>query len=391
MSSSCRVAVLATHPIHYQISLFKRLAQDQRIDATMLFCSRFGLSQQKDHTCGVVLQWYDGSILEGCKHEFLTNHSQSPSSVLANIAPAVCREITGARYDVLLVQGYAGVTEWLAIAAARRGSCRVLFRGETALRKRSLLGRAAVRLIMQALSQSVDIFLPVGTRSRDFYLQHGIQPDRLVLSPYAVDNGFFFSQAKQLKNQKHEIRESLGIPVDVPVLLYVSKMIPRKRPLDLLEAFENLHVPAALVFVGDGPLRPEIESRVAQRKLKNVWCVGFQHQHNLAQFYAIGDVFVLPSEYEPWGLVINEAMCFSLPIVTTHGVSSSADLVAHGENGFLYHAGNVEVLRTALRSLVSDVEQRLAMGRRSYEIIQDWDQNASVAGICRGISMALTR
>ena len=241
---------------------------------------------------------------------------------------------------------------------------------------------------MQSLAKLVDTFLPIGTRSQEFYLHYGIPRERMVLSPYAVDNNYFFSQAGLFKTRKRELRESLGIVGELPVVLFVSKMTPRKRPLDLLKAFEKLQEHAFLLFVGDGPLRAEIEGYVASRQLRNVRCAGFQRQETLPQFYAVGDVFVLPSEYEPWGLVVNEAMCFSLPIITTHGVAAAADLVKT-ENGFLYEAGNVKALEAALRILVSGAERRLEMGRQSSKIVEGWDLDASVYGVCQGISMPL--
>jgi len=130
-------------------------------------------------------------------------------------------------------------------------------------------------------------------------------------------------------------------------------------------------------------------NHVGKKNMKNVLCVGFKTQEEICKFYAIADVFVLPSEYDIWGVVVNEAMCFSLPIITTNEVLSSADLVANKGNGFLYKAGNVEMLHAALQNLVRHRELRLEMGRQSRMIIQGWDQNASVNGICQGISMAL--
>src|SRR5207244_9518941 len=89
------------------------------------------------------------------------------------------------------------------------------------------------------LANWVIIFLRIGTRSREFYLNYGIPQERLVLSPYAVDNNYFFSQASLCKNKKRELRESLGIDGEFPIVLFVSKMTPRKRPLDLLKAFRS--------------------------------------------------------------------------------------------------------------------------------------------------------
>ena len=244
---------------------------------------------------------------------------------------------------------------------------------------------------MRTLTRLVDVFLPIGKRSQDFYLKYQVSPDRLVLSPYTVDNDYFFSQFKRFSGRKREIMGSLGITDNAPVVLYLSKMTPRKRPLDLLKAAEKLQVPATFVFVGDGPLGSEIESYISSRNLRNVFPVGFQSPGELSRFYAIADIFVLPSEFEPWGLVINEAMCFSLPIVTTHGVCSAADLVRDGRNGFLYEAGNIGALTDSLTCLIGNRQLRYEMGKHSLDIIRSWNLDASVDGIRCGISKAMAR
>ena len=175
--------------------------------------------------------------------------------------------------------------------------------------------------------------------------------------------------------------------MDVPVVLYISKLIPRKRPLDLVQAFEKLTEPAVLLMVGDGPLRAAIEDYATRRNIRTVIMAGFQKQDALPQFYAIGDIFVLPSEYEPWGLVVNEAMSFALPIITTHSVAAAADLVSK-ENGVVYESGDIDSLAASLQQLVQHKDQRAFMGKRSAEIIRDWNLDASVAGICQGIAQA---
>jgi len=168
-------------------------------------------------------------------------------------------------------------------------------------------------------------------------------------------------------------------------------MIPRKRPLDLVTAFELVETGAVLIIVGDGPLRPEIECRLRRRGVQDVRCVGFQTQADLPRYYAIADVFALPSEDEPWGLVVNEAMCFSLPVITTRGVAAAADLVVDGETGFVYDAGDVDALRKRLQQLLEDDGKRVHMGERGRALIQRWDQTAAVDGIARAVVLAHTR
>ncbi len=385
----CRLAVLATHPIHYQIALVRRLQQVPGLDVTVLFCSRFGLSRQMDHTFGRSVQWYDESVLAGYAHRFLRNYSWEPTprSIWGTINPGILRELRRGRYDALLVQGYAGITEWLAMLSARAAGCRVLFRGEVACPPDRSWGRRQLQqAVIRMLSKTVDLFLPIGIRSQECYHQAGIAADRLALAPYAVDNESLFAEARRWDGQRPALRRTLGIPDDLPVILYVSKLTARKRPMDLLEAFRPWQSRAYLLFVGDGPLKPVIECQVARERIAHVQCVGFHRPEDLGRWYGIGDLFVLPSAYESWGLVINEAMCFSLPIVTTHGVSSSADLVGAGDNGLLYAPGNLQVLGEALGALVDDPARRVRMGQRSRERIGAWNLQASVDGVREGLA-----
>ncbi len=394
MKSPIRLAIFATHPIHYQAQLFRHLSQRPELEVTVLFGSRFGLSPQVDHTFGRRVQWYDASILQGYRHKFLTNlfGSRPPASIVGTLCPGVWSEVRSGRYDALLIQGYSGATEWIAMMAAKQRGCPVLFRGETALPPPSHSShRFLRRRVLRMLSQLVDIFLPIGTRSREFYLRYGIDPGRLVLSPYAVDNDFLFAQAQGLKERREGLRRELEIPMDLPVVLCVAKMTPRKRSGDLLGAFQRIHAPAFLLLVGEGPLRASLEREIAAKGLRHVRMEGFKAPHEICRFYAVSDLFVLPSEYEPWGLVINEAMCFGLPVVTTSGVCSSADLVKDKENGFVVQAGDIGELAHALENLLISSQRRAAMGQRSRQIIQDWGLQASVQGICEGLRQAFSR
>jgi len=101
----------------------------------------------------------------------------------------------------------------------------------------------------------------------------------------------------------------------------------------------------------------------------------------LSAFYAASDCLVLPSEYEPWGLVVNEAMAAGLPVIVSDKVGCAADLVRSGENGVVYRCGDLAALAKALGVVVTDADRRRCWGRRSREIISGWDYQADVQGI----------
>jgi glycosyltransferase involved in cell wall biosynthesis len=87
----------------------------------------------------------------------------------------------------------------------------------------------------------------------------------------------------------------------------------------------------------------------------------------------MADVFVLPSKEEPWGMVVAEAMCFGLPVITSDRVGAAMDLVKDGYNGFIFPAGNSKELANCIEKLINlSSEERLLFGKRSKEIITQW-------------------
>ena len=122
-------------------------------------------------------------------------------------------------------------------------------------------------------------------------------------------------------------------------------------------------VPFTVVMAGSGELEQELRAFCEQHALDNVVFTGFVNQSELPALYAASDIFVLPSEHEPWGLAVNEAMCAGLPVVVSREVGCALDLVQDGVNGYTPAAGDIEGL--ALRSRAPDRRRRPAATARS--------------------------
>ena len=379
-----RLMVLTSHPIQYQAPLFRRLAEHPRVDLTVYFCSDQGLAVSRDPEFGVSFKW-DRPLLEGYSSRFLANVSpfRASTGLWRAINPGVVSHLWRGNFDAVLVHGYALATNWLGFAAARLRRTPILLHGETFERDPGQSGprRWAKRAALGALFRQVAAFLPIGSKSVEFYESFGVSRERMFLTPYSVDNDFFIAEAERLTGRRDALKAELGIARDVPVCLYLSKLIPRKRPMDCLQAFEPLQDRAALVFVGDGERRPALEGYVRDRGIRNVHFMGFRNQSELSRFYALADVFLLPSAFETWGLVVNEAMCFGLPVVVADGAACSFDLVRDGENGYVVPTGDVATLAGRLETLVGDSELRRRMGRRSSEMIATWGHRECVDGI----------
>ncbi|MDA2918662.1 glycosyltransferase family 4 protein [Desulfobacterota bacterium AH_259_B03_O07] len=389
-----RLAILTSHPIQYQAPLFRRLSQHPQIDLMVYFCWDFGVGEAKvDPGFGIAFSW-DVPLLEGYRYRFLRNYSPSRGTrwPLGLINPAIVGEMLRGHYDALMVHGYTHVSTLLAYVAARFCRTPVIFRGETVLRPdRPWWFKLAKRLYLKVLFRRTDAFLTIGSRSEEFYRAYGIPEKQMFFTPYSVDNEYFYQQCERWHKEELQIKQALGIP-DVPIILYVGKLVSRKRPLDLLKAFAALKYEAALVYVGEGLVRSELEQYVQEMELPNTFLAGFQNQSELPKYYSIADLFVLPSSsHEVSPLVINEAMACGLPIIVSDAVPSAIDFVQQEDNGYVYPVGDVDALTSILTELLRNEEKRRQMGERSLEIIKTWNHDVCVENIVKALEFVAQR
>jgi glycosyltransferase involved in cell wall biosynthesis len=393
---SMRLAVLLSHPIQYFSPLLRRLAAERDIDLTVFYGSTQSVDEYLDAGFGQRIQW-DVPLLEGYRSKFLPNlrRSGAVAGFASLLNPSIVTELRRGRFDALVVHGHSYATNLLAIFAAKLLRIPVFMRCETHLGlRRAGMKRMVRRPLMTAFYRHFFAgCLPIGTRNRDFYRFHSVSDSKLHLVPYAVDNDYFMRQAEKFIDDVPGTRTALGLPADKTIILFASKLMARKRPLDLLEAFHRLRQvtsDAALVFVGSGSEEDALRSYVKVHSVPDVHFLGFRNQSELPKFYAVSNVFVLPSEDEPWGLIINEVMCAGKPVVATEEIGAVTDLIEHGKNGLTYQTGDVQALANHLLTLVEQPRLSEQMGARSREIIAGWDFERCVAGIRSALASATT-
>ena len=377
-----RLAWLATHPIQYQAPLLRALARRPGLDLTAIFFSDFSTRNYVDREFGRAVEW-DVPLLEGYRHEFL-HVAGSRDIGITFLRPHISglrERLTRQNFDAVLVQGWNHYGHVMAAWLARRAGIKVLLRCEATDHVTSSSGikGAARNILVRFMLGQVDQFLAIGTRNRSFYLARGIAQERIGHMPYCVDNSYFRARAGAA--DKIRLRAELGLDDGRPVILFASKLIARKHGDDLLNAYARLaDLKPYLLFVGDGEQRSGLMRMAEDKGLSAVRFPGFRNQSELPAFYALADIFVLPSVDETWGLVVNEAMNAGCAIVVTDQVGSGADLVKNGENGFVVAARDVAALTHALSATLEE-NRYLGMGQRSLELIAGWGIEANVAGL----------
>ncbi len=392
-----RLAYLVSHPIQYQAPLLRRIAAEPDMDLTVLFCSDISVRPFHNDGFGRVVDW-DVPLLDGYRHRFLPVWGpRQPVSECRPITYGIGRVLNEGRFEALWVHSYARLSNLAAMLAARRRDIPVLLREEMSLfsARRSALKRGLKRIGMAGLDRLVGAYLAIGSANRDYYRDHGIPESRIFLMPYAVDNDRFRRAADAAWPERARRKAELGIPADRPVAAMAARLIEAKAPGDLIAAWRLLteRLPPErrpfLVIIGDGPLRSTLERAAAG--LDTVRFAGFRNQTELPGFYAMADLFVLPSLSEPWGLVINEAMNAGCAILASDRVGAARDLVRDGVNGAVFPAGSAAALADSLKRLFVDPDRLAAMGRQSLVLIEGWSFAEDITGLKAALTATVRR
>jgi glycosyltransferase involved in cell wall biosynthesis len=394
-----RLAIVLSHPVQYFSPLFRRLAQRSDIDLTVLYSSLAGALPAMDPGFGVEVAW-DTPLLQGYRFKTFKNFWPGARGGFWSYAsPGIVAELWRGHYDAVLVHGWGDLSAWLAIMGARFGNTPCIITGDSNYIYEKDLPRFKARLkraLLTRLFRKVQAFLVTGPFNRMFYENYGVRGDKLFFAPLAVDNEYFMRRAELARTHKDEIRARYGIPPHIVLLLFVGKLLARKRPLDIVFALKELQPTFAslgAVWVGDGELRPQLKAEIAKQSLKHAYLLGFRNQSELPDLYAMSDVLVLPSWHEPVGLVTNEAMASGLVVIASNrtGVWGPQAPVRDGETGFVYRAGDTEALTEAMRKLVRDHGLRQRMGRRAAEVVEEFGPERYVDGILAALRFAVRR
>jgi glycosyltransferase involved in cell wall biosynthesis len=385
-----RVGFINTHPIQYFAPLYAYLNRAEGLSITALYLSDYSIRGARDRAFGQVVKW-DIDLLSGYHVRFVPGATSRDEAhgFFSIIAPQLWREVRASGLDALVVHGHVPAAMLVAIAAAKASHIPVFMRCETHLG----LHRSALRLrfrkpLLELLYGRLSGFLAIGTANATFYRAIGVREDRIFLMPYAVDNERFIA-ASHAVDTRMKFRASLGVRDERPIVLFAGKFQGRKRADDLLRAAAILARQGLIfhvVMVGSGEMESELRAMSQQLGAVSVHFAGFVNQSLLPNLYAACDVFVLPSDNEPWGLAINEAMGAGLPIVASAEVGCVPDLLRHDSNGRIFTAGDIEELAEALRPLLSDVEKRLKMGAVSRDIISRWSYAECLAGLRQALA-----
>jgi glycosyltransferase involved in cell wall biosynthesis len=386
-SPRARIAFINTHPIQYFAPLYRYInAHSKTVEAVPVYLTNQSLRGAIDPGFGQTVTW-DIDLLSGMDPIFAKGAETRELEFGATkmIVPDVWRIIRGGNFDAVVVHGHRIGANHVAWAAAKSKGLPVFTRGEMHLElQRSGLKTRARDLLMPMLFKLYDGVLAIGSANHDYYRYMGVPEARISHFPYSVDNDRLIAEAQISAAERAAERDRLGVSQDGFVLLYASKFQHRKHPDDLIHAAARLAkrgIKVELVLAGSGDMDDELRALAAQHPDLTIRFPGFFNQSALPRLFAACDAFALPSENEPWGLIVNEAMCAGLPVIVSREVGCVRDMVHAGINGAVFDAGDVEGLAAAIAKVAADALAGRAMGACSIDIVRKWGYRDCLLGL----------
>jgi len=386
-----RLGIVASHPIQYQVPLYRALSMVDGVDVTVLFLTRHGAVASVDHEFGLEMQ-FDVPLLEGYRHRFLLNVSPRPDprGFFGSVNPGLMREYGfRAKADVVLVHGWFALSHWLAFAAASASQTPILLRGDSNAEAELSLSRVkryVKQRVLGSLLRHVACCVAIGYLNREFYRLYGVSDDRIGWAPYSVDNERFVRGGVIGAESRVARLKGLGLDPTKPTVLFAGKLQPWKRPEDLLRAVSYSDLEMNVLIIGDGPLRRGLESKYGGDA--RIRFLGFVNQLEISQWYGASDMYVLPSSREQWGLGVNEAMAAGAVPVVSSAVGCRYDLIGP-DCGRIFEVGDVEHLRATLRALGARPRLRREMRHAAMRRVRSYSIERTADGIVSAATAAL--
>jgi len=356
--SRSKIFIFDTHPIQYHSPIFRELYARNPNTKVFLFNEKWveprGLKEQGQ----IPAQNWNLPLLEGFPSEILQTATYGKLATFSRMRKLLVEE----QPTAIFLFGYFSWENWALLFLAHTLKIRVLFLGDTSNDGVGKTRSWAKSLLVQLFFANVERFIAVGDKNRRYYLDKGVPEKNIVVGKHCVDGNFFSRDEEAGETIRKAWRKQHGIPADAIVMLFLGRLMDRKRPLDLAAIHGKIKSPNFYTVVaGNGPLEEKLKSAES----KTFRLLGFQDQAQARSCYYGADFLIVPSEFETWGLVVNEAFHCGRPALVTTTTDCADDLVVSGETGEVFKAGDTNAAAAIVQTWVEEPKTLKQLGRQA--------------------------
>ncbi|WP_428653555.1 glycosyltransferase family 4 protein [Runella sp.] len=362
---------------HYKSKLFSELHRLAPQYGVEIHVAQIALSEKSRDNMGTAEAFrYDYD------YEVLFNTSLDQIKLWPR-TKALLKKIRTYRPDVLNLTGWYDPAQWVLLFYAKLVGIKVVISNESNVRDHVRMG--AKERFKQFLLKQANGFFCFGQSSAAYLEKLGVNPSQILTRKAAVvDNDVILEHYQKAIPEREKRKQQKGWVTYN--FIFVGRLIPPKNLVMLLEAFAEIskeNEDWGLVLLGEGEQKSKLQ-QLAQN-IKNVRFEAGVPWYEVAEYLALANVLVLPSESEPWGLVVNEAMICGLPVLVSEPSGCVEDLVRVGQNGFTFDPRQKQDLVAKMHYFVENAASLSRMGEASRQIVASFAPEKVAHEMLRGM------
>jgi len=348
-----KVLILTATMAPYRVNVFNEIGKS--CDLTVCFEQQHDASREKD--------WFASA-----GHCFRSIALKGWEKPVRRLKPDIARQVFREHFDLAIAYEYATPTSMLFLLLCRLKGLPYLINCDGAFIERHTVKDLIKRFFIRGAAAC----LANGAHARAYFLHHGAKAERIHSHHFTSLYESDILPAVPEPAEKARLRSELGWAGYAKIVITVGRFIPSKRIDVLISAWAAMPSDWLCVIVGSGELEPEYRRQMAQLFLANIRLPGHQDSAALKRMYMASDLFVLPTESDVWGLVVNEALASGLPVVTTDKCIAGLELLAAARNGAIVPTGQPGPLAETMKALLLDEDRLREASAQALESIRDY-------------------
>ena len=211
-----------------------------------------------------------------------------------------------------------------------------------------------------------------GENAKQYFLQFGADESKIYIHTFSELEDNDILKSPMTVGEKVILRRRLGLPDNKKIAIAVGRFIPLKRYDKLIKAWKDIPNDYLLLLIGGGIEEENYRRIINDNDIKNVIIKDFVIKEKLFDYYKASDVFVHPTSYDVWGLVVNEAMACGLPVVVSDHCVAGLELIKNGENGYQIPMGNDKKMCERIVEILGNTELYQKMSHNVLETIRPY-------------------
>lgn len=350
-----KVLFLTNIPAPYRVDFFYELGK--LCDLTVLY--ELGSASDRN------IKWKSSSS-KNFKEIFLKGKRLSADSA---ICFSVIKYLKDTSYDIIVVGGYSTPTGMLAIQYLKLKNRKFILNSDGGLIKEC----SGIKYkIKKYFISSAIAWLSTGESTNRYLLNYGADKNKIYIYPFSSIKDEDILDEPLTNEEKILIKKTLGVR-EQKIIISVGQFIYRKGFDILISAMKYIEGDIGVYIIGGEPTEEYLELK-DKYNLNNLHFEGFKTKEELKEYFKMSDLFVLPTREDIWGLVINEAMAYGLPVITTDRCVAGLELLNENECGQIIEANNVEMLSDSIGKFLQSyddskiISEKILKAAKKYTI-----------------------